>query len=55
MVLPLSGSFLWHPGKDEIFADTATAVFAGAGEDFEISHPVGGDQSLVIWPAAATP
>jgi len=54
IVLPLSGSFVFHPGKHEFFADPATAVFAGAGEDFEISHPVSGDRSLVIWPNAAT-
>src|SRR5215813_8669971 len=54
IVLPLSGSFVWHPGKEEIFADSTTAVFVGGGEDFAISHPAGGDRSLVIWPNAAT-
>jgi AraC-like DNA-binding protein len=54
IVLPLSGSFVWYPGKHEIFADSATAVFAGGGEDFEISHPVSGDRSLVIWPTGPT-
>jgi AraC family transcriptional regulator len=54
MVLPLSGSFVWHPGREEIFADSANVVFARGGEDFAISHPAGGDRSLVIWPNLAT-
>ncbi len=52
IVLPLSGSFVWHPANEDVFADATKALFVSGGEDFAISHPVGGDRSLVIWPSA---
>jgi AraC family transcriptional regulator len=51
MVIPFSGSFVWHVGADEIFADATRVLFAGGGERYAISHPAGGECSLVITPS----
>jgi AraC-like DNA-binding protein len=51
LVIPLHGSFVWHVGGDEIFADSGRVLFAGGGEAYAVSHPLGGDDSLVITPS----
>ena len=51
MVMPLEGSFVWHVGGDELFIDVTKVVFAGGGEPYAISHPAGGDRSLVVYPS----
>jgi AraC family transcriptional regulator len=53
MVIPLQGSFVWHVGTEEIFADPTRVLFAGGGERYAISHPAGGDRSLVITPSSS--
>jgi len=50
MVLPLQGAFLWHVGAEEVFADATKILFAGLGDTRAISHPAGGDRSLVVTP-----
>jgi len=53
VVIPLRGSFVWHLPSDEIFADSGRVLFAGGGEAYSLSHPVGGDGSIVITPSKA--
>jgi hypothetical protein len=51
IVIPFWGSFVWHVGAGEIFADATRVLFAGGGEHYAISHPAGGECSLVITPS----
>jgi AraC family transcriptional regulator len=51
IVIPFRGSFVWHVGAEEIFADATRVLFAGGGERYAISHPAGGECSLVITPS----
>jgi AraC family transcriptional regulator len=50
IVLPYRGSFQWHVGSADIFAEPTQALFVNSGEEYRISHPLGGDASLVLWP-----
>jgi AraC family transcriptional regulator len=49
--LPLLGSFVWHVGREAVFADPTALLRTDAGESFRITHPHGGDESLVITPS----
>jgi AraC family transcriptional regulator len=49
--LPLSGSFVCHAQHADVLADPATLLCTQAGESFRISHPHGGDDSLVFFPS----
>lgn len=48
--LVLSGSFLWHAGRQEIYADPNQVLYITGGESYRISHPVAGDDCLLIQP-----
>jgi AraC family transcriptional regulator len=48
--LPLAGSFVWHADHDSVFADPTTLLCTQQGESFRMSHPNGGDASLVLTP-----
>src|SRR5215510_13970262 len=50
-VLLLGGSFLWHAGRREIYADPNQVLYITGGESYRISHPVAGDDCLLITPA----
>jgi AraC-like DNA-binding protein len=50
---PLRGSYVWRSGGQEFFADPACILYAPANEAYTVSHPMGGDCSLVITPRAA--
>jgi AraC family transcriptional regulator len=49
--LPLAGSFVWHADQDSVFADPTTLLCTHEGESFRMSHPNGGDHSLVLSPS----
>jgi AraC-like DNA-binding protein len=49
--LPIAGSFVWHADRDDVFADPTTLLCTHQGESFRMSHPHGGDQSLVLTPS----
>jgi AraC-like DNA-binding protein len=49
--LPIVGSFVWHADQDDVFADPTTLLCTHAGESFRMSHPHGGDHSLVFTPS----
>jgi len=49
--LPLSGSFVWHAEREDVFADPTALLCTHAGEPYRISHPHGGDLTLVIIPS----
>jgi AraC family transcriptional regulator len=51
IVMPLSGCYVWRPGKSEYFVDTNHAVLASGDTEYTVSHPKGGDVSLSIHPA----
>lgn len=48
--LPLAGSFVWHAQAEDVFADPTALLCTQAGESYRITHPRGGDSSLVIFP-----
>jgi AraC family transcriptional regulator len=50
--LPLVGSFVWHADHETVFADPTTLLCTQEGESFRMSHPNGGDHSLVLSPTA---
>jgi len=50
--LPLVGAFVWHADGADVFADPTAMLCTQAGEPFRISHPYGGDQSLVFTPSS---
>lgn len=49
--LPLSGCFVWHADREDVFADPTTLLCTHAGDSFRMSHPHGGDQSIVLSPS----
>jgi AraC-like DNA-binding protein len=49
--LPLVGSFVCHAAQTEVLADPSTLLCTQAGESYRISHPHGGDRSLVLIPS----
>ena len=48
--LPLVGSFVWHTDHEDVFADPTTLLCTEQGESFRMSHPHGGDESIVFTP-----
>jgi len=49
--LPLAGSFVWHAEREDVFADPTALLCTQAGEPYRISHPHGGDETLVLTPS----
>jgi AraC family transcriptional regulator len=49
--LPLAGSFVCHAQQADLLADPATLLCTQAGESYRISHPHGGDHTLVFFPS----
>jgi AraC family transcriptional regulator len=49
--LPLVGSFVWHAENEDVFADPTALLCTQPGESYRISHPHGGDESLVLTPS----
>jgi AraC family transcriptional regulator len=49
--LPLAGSFVWHTEREDVFADPTALLCTQAGEPYRISHPHGGDETLVLTPS----
>ncbi len=50
IVLPHRGSFVLHTGRAALQSDCNTAVFLGGDSEYAVSHPAGGDESLVFTP-----
>jgi len=48
--LPLSGSFVWHAENEAVFADPTALLCTQKDEPYLITHPHGGDQTLVFFP-----
>jgi AraC family transcriptional regulator len=49
--LPIVGSFVWHAEHEDVFADPTVVLCTHVGEPYRISHPRGGDQTLVFIPS----
>jgi AraC-like DNA-binding protein len=50
--LPLLGSFVCHAQYADVLTDPSTLLCTQAGESYRISHPHGGDHSLVFIPSS---
>jgi AraC-like DNA-binding protein len=49
VVLPMSGVFAVHRGREEFIADVASTVILAAGHEYRVGHPAeGGDRSIVL-------
>jgi len=49
VVLPMSGVFAVHRGREGFIADAASTVILAAGYEYRVGHPVeGGDRSIVL-------
>jgi AraC family transcriptional regulator len=48
--LPLAGAFVCHLDGDALFIDPTSVLCTRAGESYRISHPHGGDCTLVFTP-----
>lgn len=51
-VLPLAGSYVWHTGQDDIFADANRVLCFAGREEYSVSHPVSGDVSICLMPSS---
>jgi AraC family transcriptional regulator len=49
--LPLAGAFVCHLDEDALFIDPTSLLCTRAGESYRISHPHGGDCTLVFTPS----
>lgn len=49
--LAVVGSFVWHAERESVFADPTALLCTHEGEPYRISHPHGGDQTLVFTPS----
>jgi hypothetical protein len=47
--LPYRGAFVWHVGRDDIFADPNRILFVTGEEAFRVSRPAeGGYAELIV-------